>query len=233
MQSQAVLGTHGAGRAAEYGFSQQRDSRGPDARAQAGGRKGFGISFYWQGSGSQGESCHRQDRYSDPIDPRFFGKDPEVIQQEITVQDHRYVLVKLEGNRQAGQQAGGEIILDVNEQGNWVHGFEVVGGFVDFSVEKAVRPFHPKLPDDPPKPHRRTKGVTYDPEADAAFFFLDYEPSIASSPKDVWNQLMRVSHGVNPTALYGLDHEGGLVWVKIPIADVTGPVDQFLRLLRR
>jgi len=145
-------------------------------------------------------------------------------------QDGSYVVVGL-SMRQAVEEKHGEIIFDVNERGNWVHGFEMVGGFVDFSVEKAVRPFKPKRPNFS-EVHPRTAFVTYDPDADAAFVYLNYTQSATKVPDDVWAELMTVSQGVNPSALYGLDADGGLVWVKIPIADVIGSLGQFLELVR-
>jgi hypothetical protein len=127
-------------------------------------------------------------------------------------------------------QKAGEIILNLNRSGNWVHGFEMVGGFVPFSIERAVRPFDPVMP----VPNIVVPGTaTYDPEADAAFVYLEYDPSFAQLAPQAQVELNTVSHSVNPTAMYGLDERGGLVWVKIPIADVSGPVEQLLRLLRK
>jgi hypothetical protein len=73
--------------------------------------------------------------------------------------------------------------------------------------------------------------VTYDPEADAAFFYLEYDPNFARLAPSEQAELKKVSHCVSPTALYGLDNSAGLVWVKIPMAD-AGPADRFLQLLR-
>jgi hypothetical protein len=90
------------------------------------------------------------------------------------------------------------------------------------SIEQATKPFHPELPDSS-KVHRRKPAVTFDPEADAAFFYLEYSAEIMNCSAEDWARLMKVSHGVNPTSTYGLDADGGLVWIRIPTADVTGP----------
>lgn len=150
--------------------------------------------------------------------------------QRLVLESPDLVCVHLRDGVEAVQQKPGEVILDINRSGNWVPGLEIVGGFVPFSLTKAVSPFSPVRPVPPRIPEPGT--VTYDPEADAAFFYLEYDPSFTRLRPNDQAQLKVVSHCVNPTALYGLDDSGGLVWVKIPIADV-GPADQFLQLLRR
>ncbi len=150
--------------------------------------------------------------------------------QEVVAESPELVCVYLRNGVKAVQQKRGEIILNLNRSGNWVHGFEIVGGFVPFSIEKAVRPFDPVMPE----PYVVVPGtVTYDPEADAAFFYLEYDSGFRSLTPQEQTILKVVSHCVNPTAVYGLDDVGGLVWVRIPLADLAGPADRFLRLLRR
>ena len=92
-----------------------------------------------------------------------------------------------------------------------------------------MSPFNPVRPVFPNPPEAGT--VTYDPEADAAFIYLEYDPSFAQLAPQEQAELNTVSHSVNPTATYGLDDQGGLVWVKIPVADLSVPVE-LLRLLR-
>jgi hypothetical protein len=149
--------------------------------------------------------------------------------QKLVLESPDLVRVHLRDDLEAVQQKLGEVILDINHSGSWVRGFEVVGGFVPFSIAKAVSPFSPIRPAPPRVPEQGT--VTYDPEADAAFFYLEYDPNFARLAPSEQAELKKVSHCVNPTALYGLDDSGGLVWVKIPIAD-AGPADRFLQLLR-
>jgi hypothetical protein len=149
--------------------------------------------------------------------------------QKLVLESPELVCVYLRGDLEAVQRKEGEVILDINHLGNWVRGFEVVGGFVPFSLAKAVSPFSPVRPVPPKVPEEGT--VTYDPEADAAFFYLEYGPKFARLAPSEQAELKRVSHCVNPTALYGLDDSGGLVWIKVPIAD-AGPTGRLLQLLR-
>lgn len=150
--------------------------------------------------------------------------------QKLVIEGSDMVYLSLRAELQAIQQKRGEAILDVNCSGNWVRGLEIVGGFVPFSVAKAVAPFGPVRP---PFPEVAGAGsVTYDPEADAAFFYLEYAPGFLSLSPAERADLQIVSHSINPAALYGLDEIGGLVWIRIPLADV-GPVNQFLKQLRR
>ncbi|MFI5059046.1 MAG: hypothetical protein ACHQLQ_12740 [Candidatus Acidiferrales bacterium] len=150
--------------------------------------------------------------------------------QKVVAESTELVCVYLRNGVKAVQQKRGEIILNLNRSGNWVPGLEIVGGFVPFSIEKAVRPFEPVMPE----PSARWPGtVTYDPQADAAFIYLEYDSRFAQLTPQEQVELKTVSYSVNPTATYGLDDQGGLVWVKIPVADLAGSVDQFLQLLRR
>jgi|SRR5690348_4471734 len=153
-----------------------------------------------------------------------------VFSQKLLLESQDFVRVYVRHNIEAVQQKRGETILDINRSGNWVRGFEIVGGFVSFSIAKAVSPFGPLRPGlgAPPEPGT----VTYDSEVDAAFFYLEYDPIFVQRAPSEQSELKVVSHCINPTALYGLDSSGGLVWVKIPIAD-AGPAERFLQLLRR
>lgn len=154
-----------------------------------------------------------------------------IFSQKIDLESPSLVLVHLRKGVEAIAQKQGETILDLNRSGNWVHGIEIVGGFVPFSVAKAVSPFNPVRPAFPPAPKPGT--VSYDPQADAAFINLEYDPSFVILTPEAQAELKAVSHCVNPTATYGLDDQGGLVWVKIPIADISGSAEQFLQLLRK
>lgn len=151
--------------------------------------------------------------------------------QRLVAENADVVLLHLRYDIQATQQKQGEAILDVNRSGNWVRGLEMIGGFVPFSLAKAVSPFSPVRPTFPKRSETGT--VTYDPEADAAFFYLEYDLDFHSLTPQEQAELNVVSHSVNPTVVYGLDDLGGLIWVRIPLADLAGPTDQFLRLLRK
>jgi uncharacterized protein YuzE len=151
--------------------------------------------------------------------------------QKIVAENPSLVVVRLREGVEATVQKQGETILDLNRAGNWIRGIEIVGGFVPFSVAKAVSPLNPFRPGFPKAPEPGT--VTYDSEADAAFIYLEYDPTFIGLTLQAQAELKAVSHSVNPTATYGLDGQGGLVWVKIPIADISGSVEQFLQLLRK
>jgi hypothetical protein len=151
--------------------------------------------------------------------------------QRLVAENADVVLLYLRDDIQATQQKQGEAILDLNRSGNWVRGLEMIGGFVPFSLAKAVSPFSPVRPAFPKRSEPGT--VTYDAEADAAFFYLEYDSDFHSLTLQEQAELNLVSHSVNPTVVYGLDDLGGLIWVRIPLADLAGPADQFLRLLRR
>ncbi len=151
--------------------------------------------------------------------------------QRLVAESPNVVCVHLRDSVEAVEKKQGEIILDINRSGNWVRGFEVVGGFVPFSVAKAVTLFDPVRPGFHLTPKPGT--VTYDPEADAAFFYLEYGSSFNVLGPSDQSALKVISHSINPMAIYGLDKVGGLIWVRIPVADVSGPADQFLSLLRR
>lgn len=160
----------------------------------------------------------------------MMGMSRAAFAQRLAVESPDLIRVYLREGVQAVQQKQGETILDLNRSGNWIRGIEIVGGFVPFSVAKAVSPFNPVRPTFPKAPEPGT--VTYDPEADAAFVYLEYDSSFTQLTPREQAELRTVSHSVNPTATYGLDEFGGLVWVRIPIAD-AGPADRFLQLLRK
>jgi hypothetical protein len=151
--------------------------------------------------------------------------------QKLLVEGTDTVCLYLRDGIQVVQRSQGEAVLDLNHSGNWVRGFEMVGGFVPFSIAKAVSPFHPMRPAFPSVLKPGT--VTYDPEADAAFVYLEYDVGLSLVTPDRRAELSAVWRSVNPMATYGLDNRGGLVWVRVPIADLSGSVDRFLELLRK
>jgi hypothetical protein len=62
--------------------------------------------------------------------------------------------------------------------------------------------------------------------------YLEYNATFNSLEPQKRIELSTVSQSINPTATYALDERGGLVWVRIPIADLSGTVDRFIELLR-
>jgi hypothetical protein len=117
----------------------------------------------------------------------------------------------------------GEAIIDVNRDERWIHGLELIGGFCDFNLARAVKPFHP----DPPR-LGQTAGVTYDQEADAAYIYFSIkQPAFPSIPSPE----RRYAISITPTARFGLDNEGGLVWVKFSIEKLKIGVEEFVSLI--
>jgi len=129
------------------------------------------------------------------------------------------VLVQLRDTQVAIERSG-EIIIDLNHEGHWIRGFEVIGGMMDFSLKVATKPFLTgKL---------GGLRVTYDEEADAAYFYLPYGRRFTKLRRDEQRSAETYSHSVNPTSLYRFDSEDGLVSVVIPTADAVKNVDDFL-----
>jgi hypothetical protein len=123
-------------------------------------------------------------------------------------------------NGEVAAERRGEVIIDLNNDGHWIRGFEVVGGMMDFSLKAATKPFLSS----------RQGGlkVTYDDEADAAFFYIPYGRRFTKLRKDEQQSAETYSHSVNPTGLYRFDGQGGLLEVVIPTADAVRSVDDFL-----
>lgn len=114
----------------------------------------------------------------------------------------------------------GEIVVDLNLEGHWIRGFEVIGGMMDFSLKIATSPFLSA------KPGGLT--VTYDNEADAAYFGIRYGSRFAKLSQQERQFAETYSYSVNPTGLYRFDVRGGMVSVVIPTADLVRNVEDFL-----
>lgn len=129
------------------------------------------------------------------------------------------VRVQLRDGEVASEHRG-EIVVDLNLDGHWIRGFEVIGGIMDFSLSAATKPFLSS--------RSGGLGVTYDEEADAAYFYLPYGRRFAKLRKDEQQAAEAYSHSVNPTGLYRFDAQGGLLGVIIPTADAVRSMDDFL-----
>jgi hypothetical protein len=129
------------------------------------------------------------------------------------------VLVQLRAGEVAVERRG-EIIVDLNHDGHWIRGFEVIGGMKDFSLSAAAKPFLYSKPGG--------LSVTYDEEADAAYFYLPYNRRFTKLGRDEQQSAETYSHSVNPTGLYRFDAQGGLLSVVIPTADEVKSVEDFL-----
>jgi hypothetical protein len=119
-------------------------------------------------------------------------------------------------------ETDGEAIVDVNHDGKWIRGLELLGG--DFNLARAVRPFHPKRPFEAGR-----VGVTYDEEADAAFFYFSMKT--LPTPPGIDTPDFKYSHSITPNARFGFDDEGGLVWVRFRPTEANASLHDFISLI--
>ena len=118
---------------------------------------------------------------------------------------------------EATSEIDDEVILDVDHEGHWIRGIEVLGS-VDFDLARAVKPFEPKTPSEA---HRT--GVSYDRGANAAFFYMQITFPAGIAP--------RYAHSITPDARFGLDREGGFVWVSFSAQEANENPEDFLAFL--
>jgi hypothetical protein len=116
-----------------------------------------------------------------------------------------------------------EAIVDVNHDGRWIRGLELLGGG-DFNLARAVKPFHPKRPSE-----ARRVGVTYDEEANAAFFYFSMKT--LPTPPGIDTADFKYSHSITSDARFGFDDEGGLVWVRFRPEEANASVQDFVSLI--
>jgi len=118
-------------------------------------------------------------------------------------------------NAETASEMEDEVILDVDHAGHWIRGIEVLGS-VGFDLARAVRPFNPKCPSE-----ARGVGVTYDEEANAAFFHV----KMRTLPSGV---TPKYAHSITPPARFGLDRQGGFVWVSFSTKEANENPEDFL-----
>jgi hypothetical protein len=116
----------------------------------------------------------------------------------------------------------GEAILDVNREGKWIRGLELLGS-VDFNLARAVRPFHPK-----PPLSGVAGSVTYDEEANAAFFSFSMKKPDTSRPEST---RVKYSHSLTPEARFGFDDQGGLLWFRFLLPNEIRSAADFVALI--
>jgi hypothetical protein len=142
------------------------------------------------------------------------------------------VLFKIEPDKQltvylreapAATEKDGEAIVDVNHDGRWIHGLELLGSG-DFNLERAVKPFHPKRPSEAGQ-----SGVTYDEGADAAFFYFSMRTLPTPRGRDTPD--FKYSHSITPEARFGFDDGGGLVWMRFRAEEANASVQDFVSLI--
>jgi len=115
-----------------------------------------------------------------------------------------------------------EAIVDVNHDGRWIRGLELLGGS-DFNLERAVKPFQPNRPSEAGR-----ADVTYDKKVNAALFYFSMKtlptPSVGTPD-------FKYSHSITPDARFGFDDEGGLVWVRFRPEEANASVKDFVSLI--
>ncbi len=117
----------------------------------------------------------------------------------------------------------GEAIVDVNRDGRWIRGLELIGG-ADFNLARAVKPYHPKRPVEAGR-----IGVTYDEEANASFFY--FSQRTLPTPPGIDTPDFKYSHSITPIARFGFDRDGGLVWVRFSPEEANPSVNDFVTLI--
>ncbi len=147
---------------------------------------------------------------------------------KIRVDQSGNVLIQLREGAAAIQKRA-QVILDLNAQGNWIGGVEILGGLLDFSLQEAVGPFNPRVPVVGEGRDTQKLKVTYDPEANAAYFYLPYGRRLQNLPENGRRKMTEYSYSINPTAALALDAGGGLLTILVPTtADAVGPLEEFL-----
>ena len=67
-----------------------------------------------------------------------------------------------------------------------------------------------------------------------AYIYLLYEDGFLRLPREQRDVLLKVSHCIeNPHCRFGLDSEGGLVHIILPMADLSSPPEILLALLKK
>jgi hypothetical protein len=145
-----------------------------------------------------------------------------VIPFSFKIEPDKQVTVYLREARTVSEKEG-EAIVDVNHDGRWIRGLELLGGN-DFNLERAVKPFHPKRPSEAGR-----SGVTYDEEANAAFCYFSMKT--LPKPSGIDTPDFKYSHSITPGARFGFDEEGGLVWTRFRPEEANANVRDFVSLI--
>jgi len=133
-------------------------------------------------------------------------------------------------NSPVERESTGDLIADLNRKGNWIRGLEVLRSGNGISLQQALAFLSPTKPGTVNQPHNKLK-ATYDASADAAFLYLPYaspEKLHLASQDDPL--LLKCSYTVeDESAVFGLDSDGSLVFVRFMVPD-TEQLDSFMEL---
>lgn len=122
-----------------------------------------------------------------------------------------------------------EVLLDVNQWGNWVRRLELLGSGINFSLERALSHLISENRVDALSIENSTLelSVKYDEDANAAFLYLTDRPASAK----VDPSLLKPSYTVNDDmAIFGLGSDLALVFIRFRIPP-SERIDDFTRFL--
>lgn len=139
------------------------------------------------------------------------------------------VLVQLRDGTPTVQKHA-QAIIDLNMQGSWTGGIELLGELLDFSLEQALSPFRPKMPALGEERNPQDLRVTYDLEANAAYIYLPLGRRYQRMRDNERLTALKYSHSITPNVTIVLDQAGGLLSVVVPTADAVKSVQEFLYL---
>jgi hypothetical protein len=121
-------------------------------------------------------------------------------------------------------ESRGDVIADLNRNGNWVRGLEVLGSGQQTTLQKALSPLAAQQA-------QIGVRVTYDQSADAGFLYLPY-----ASPEDVERAaledplLTKTSYSVeDESAVLGLAADESLVFVRFKLPP-SESLESFMKL---
>jgi hypothetical protein len=116
-----------------------------------------------------------------------------------------------------------DVLADLNREGNWVRGFELLGSSSPFSLARALTPFLGKGAQGSTPIIR----ATYDEQADAGFVYL---PELSKERRKRDPALAKPFNSVeDEAAVLGLDAAGGLVSIRFALPEGQS-VDRFVEL---
>jgi hypothetical protein len=154
--------------------------------------------------------------------------------QSILAEPGDELVLMLRNDAKAVTERPEEGILDVNAYGNWIRGLEILSGSAEFRLDIALKPFDPLTPSVVGSTPPGTVTYERDDGVEMAFLYLLYEETFWRLPVSERVRLLKVDHSIqNPYCRFGLDSEGGLVWVRIPMADLATAPEVFIKLLKK
>jgi uncharacterized protein YuzE len=133
---------------------------------------------------------------------------------------------------QVASEASGDVVADLNQNGNWIRGLELLGSSERFSLERALAPYSPapSAAAAAVRPPQSELKVTYDRSADAGYLYLPYRnPEGVSQAVQDDPLLLKCSYCVeDESALFGLGEDGALVFIRFKVPP-NEKLDSFMK----